>query len=238
MNSQLQLGDISVDVVHKDIKNIHLSVYPPDGRVKISAPSSTKLESIRLFAIDKLSWIKAQQRKLKAQHRETPREYLERESHYLWGKRYLLSVHEQTAAARVELKHTQLILHIKPNSSSNQKRDTLDAFYRKEVYTAAKPLLQKWTKKLGVSPSKLRVRRMKTKWGSCNPAKQTLNLNTELAKKPSICLEYILVHELMHILEPTHNAHFQALMDLHMPKWRFYREQLNNLPVRHEDWVY
>ncbi len=133
MLSQIQLGDIAVDVVRKDIKNVHLSVHPPTGRVRIAAPARMKLDTIRVFAISKLSWIKQQQRKLREQERETPREYLDRESHYVWGKRYLLKVIETRAASRVELRHSTLRLNIRSGSSDEKKQSVLDAWYREEA---------------------------------------------------------------------------------------------------------
>lgn len=238
MIKQVKLGDISVDVVLKDIKNVHLSVHPPTGRVRIAAPARMKLDTIRVFAISKLGWIKQQQRKLRAQERETPREYLERESHYLWGKRYLLTVREADQPPSIELKHSRMILSVRPGSDDERRREVVDAWYRDELKRAAQPLIAKWEPRLGVKASRLFVQRMKTKWGSCNPATQSIRLNTELAKKPRECLEYLVVHELAHLLEPTHNARFVAIMDRFISKWQHYRQVLNRLPVRHEDWLY
>jgi hypothetical protein len=238
MSTTIQLGNIVVDVVLKDIKNVHLSVYPPTGKVRISAPARMKVDTIRLFAISKLGWIKQQQQKLREQEREPPREFLGRESHYVWGKRYLLEVIEQEAAPAVELKHRTMLLRIRPGSGEERKQDILDEWYRDQVRIAGQPLIVKWEPLLGVRVSGFIVRKMKTKWGSCSPGFKTIRLNTELAKKPAECLEYILVHEMVHLLEPTHNRRFVALMDQFMPRWQLYRETLNRLPVRHEHWVY
>lgn len=238
MVTQIRLGKIAVDVEQKDIKNIHLSVYPPTGRVRISAPLRMDIDTIRIFAITKLGWIKQQQLKLSEQERETPREYLERESHYVWGRRYLLKIVEMNAAPEVELKHNKMILRIRPASSQEKKQEIIEAWYREQVKVALPSLLAKWEKTLGVTAGRCFVQKMRTKWGSCSHATGNIRLNTDLAKKPPECLEYIVVHELVHLLEPTHNQRFIALMDMYMPKWQFYRELLNKLPVRHEAWGY
>jgi len=238
MVTQIELGDIAVDVVQKDIKNIHLSVYPPTGKVRIAAPLRMDLDTIRVFAITKLDWIKKQQQKLREQERETPREYLDRESHYVWGKRYLLKVIEKDATPEVELKHNKMLLQLRPVTSDGRKREILEAWYRDKLKEVVPALIAKWEPLMGVKVERFFVQRMKTKWGSCNPATKNIRLNTDLAKKPSECLEYIVVHEMIHLLEPSHNARFITLMDQFMPKWRFYRDEMNKLPLRHEDWVY
>jgi predicted metal-dependent hydrolase len=236
MVTKLKLGDVAVDVVRKDIKNVHLSVYPPTGRVRISAPARMSLDTIRLFAISKLDWIKQQQRKFQEQERETPREYLERESHYVWGKRYLLTVSEHDQAPGVALKHSQMLLVVRPGTDEERRETILEAWYREELKSAVPPVIQRWEPLIGVKVDRVFVQRMKTKWGSCNPGSRSIRLNTDLAKKPRQCLEYMVVHEMVHLLEPTHNARFVALMDRLMPQWRVFREQLNHLPVRHEKW--
>jgi predicted metal-dependent hydrolase len=238
MASRLDLGGITVDVVLKDIKNIHLSVHPPEGRVRISAPKRMSLDTIRVFAISKLGWIKQQQAKLREQERETPREYVERESHYVWGKRYLLSVIESDGPPAIELKHSRMLLRVRPGTEAGKREALVEEWYRERIKRAVPPLLDRWQPLLGVSVERFFVQRMKTRWGSCNHKARTIRLNTELAKKPPECLEYIVVHEMVHLLEPTHNARFVALMDRFMPKWRFYREALNRLPVRREEWSY
>ena len=226
-----------MEVVLKDIKNMHLSVYPPTGRVRISAPRHMKEETIRLFAASKLRWIRQQQRKLKGQARESAREYVPRESHYVWGKRHLLKVVEAASGrVRVEVQHSSLVLTVRPAATKARKEALLGEWYRQQVRTAAGPLLAKWEPILGVHAQHVGVRRMRTKWGTCNPGRRSLLLNQELAKKPREYLEYVLVHELMHLREPGHGQSFTALMDRHLPKWRFYREELNRLPLSHEEW--
>lgn len=234
----LDLGDLHADVVRKPIKHVHLSVYPPHGRVRISAPENMALETIRLYAITKLVWIKRQQCKILEQERETPREYLDRESHYVWGKRYLLKVVPTPGASSIKLKHSTLELHSRPGSSESRLAGILEAWYREQTKSAVSELLDKWQPIIGVRAGRLHVQRMRTKWGSCNPKTGLIRLNTDLAKKPPQCLEYILVHELTHLLEPSHNARFQGLLDGFMPQWRQVKSELNRLPVRHEDWDY
>lgn len=254
----LRIGGSDIEVVFKDIRNIHLSVHPPDGRVRISAPLHMTLETIRLFAVSKLAWIRQQQKGFLGQERETPRELLDRESHWLWGKRYLLKVVEIDAPARVEKRHGTLVLRVRPEKAapSGRKTDTspsvddrpgttnekrheiLEEWYREQVRAAALPLVSIWASRLGLPVAEICVRRMRTKWGSCTPRRRSIRLNTELAKKPPECLEYIVVHELLHFIEPTHGKRFVALMERFMPKWRYYREELNRLPIRHERWGY
>ena len=238
MLTQLNLGEISVDVVFKDIKNVHLSVYPPTGRVRISAPERMKLDTVRIFAISKLDWIKRQQTKLQGQERETPREYLERESHYLWGRRYLLRVVEMDAVPGVELAPRTMILRVRPQANEEKKEAIVAQFYREQVREAVPSLVAKWTALMAVRVERLYVQQMKTKWGSCNPRARAIRLNTELAKKPKHCLEYILVHELVHLFESHHGDRFVSFMDKFMPQWRQHRDELNQHPLRHESWSY
>jgi predicted metal-dependent hydrolase len=238
MASQIQLGEISVAVTLKNIKNIHLSVHPPTGHVRISAPSHMNLESIRVFAIAKLGWIRQQQKRLREQARETAREFLARESHYVWGKRYLLEIHQTNKAPFVELTHGHMVLYVRPDTDIAKKQAIIDEWYREQLRNSAERLIAKWESRLQLEVERFFVQKMKTKWGSCNPARKTIRLNTELAKKPKSCLEYIVVHEMIHFLEPTHNERFRSLLDRYMPKWTAYRQTLNRLPLRHEHWQY
>lgn len=238
MITQIELGDITVDVVLKDIKNIHLSVYPPSGKVRISAPKRMDLDTIRVFAISKLGWIKQQQRKLQEQEREAPREYLDRESHYVWGTRHLLRLVEADAAPSVELQHSRLVLSVRPGADETRKHAILEEWYRQQLKQAVPPLITKWETLMGVKVERFFVQRMKTRWGTCNSRARTIRLNTELAKKPRECLDYIVAHEVAHLLEPTHNARFVALMDRFLPHWQLIKAELNQLPVGHENWAY
>jgi predicted metal-dependent hydrolase len=235
---QIEVGGISVEVVFKKIKNVHLSVHPPTGRVRISAPRWVKLDTIRVYAISKIDWIKKHQKKFQAQERETHREYLDRESHYVWGQRYLLKVTEENRTPSVELRHNQLLLTVRPGAVMEKREAVVTAWYRELVSAAALPLITKWELVLGVKADQVIVRRMKTRWGSCTPTKGTIRLNTELGKKPRECLEYVVVHELVHLIEPSHNARFVSLMDKFMPQWRHVRDELNRAPLGHVDWEY
>lgn len=238
MVTQIKLGEITVDVVRKEIKNIHLSVYPPTGRVRVSAPSRMSLDTIRIFVISKLDWIKTHQHKLQQQERETPREYLDRESHHFWGKRYLLRVLEKDAAPEVICLHNKIILQVRPETNKERKEAILEEWYREQLKEAVPSLIAKWEPLMGVTVRKFFVQRMKTRWGSCNQRTGSIRLNTELAKKRPECLEYVVVHEMAHLLEPSHNRRFLSLMDQFMPKWQFSRSELNQMPVRHECWEY
>jgi predicted metal-dependent hydrolase len=227
----IDIGDIAVNVVRKNIKNVHLSVYPPMGDVRISAPLRMNLDTIRVFAISKLDWIRHQQQKLQNQVRETPREYIDRESHYLWGKRYLLNLIEIDAPPCLEIQHDRILLQVRPGATITKKRAIFDAFYRHQIEVAIPPLIAKWERLMGLHVNSFTIRKMKTKWGSCTPALQTIRFNLELAKKPAECLEYVIVHEMVHLLEPSHNKRFIAFMDSFMPKWRFYQSELNRLAI-------
>lgn len=235
---QISLGEFEADVILKDIKNVHLSVHPPEGRVRVSAPERMDLDTIRVFAISRLPWIKKQREKLQKQERETPREYLDRESHYVWGTRYLLTCEEDSGPPRVALTANRLKLFVRDASDEEAKQKALAAWYRDQVREQSAPVIEKYQAILGVKLDRLYVRQMKTRWGSCNHERRTIRLNTELAKKPVECLEYIVLHELVHLLEPTHSAKFKALVQQHMPNWELRRQALNRLPVRHETWTY
>lgn len=238
MVTQIELGGIVLDVVKKDIQNVHLSVYPPSGKVRISAPLRMNTDTIRVFAISKLGWIRQQQQKLWAQERETPREYLDRESHYVWGRRYLLKVVGADAGPSVQIQHGTLLLRVRPGADEATREAVVAGWYRQLLKRAVPPLIEAWQPLLSVTVKGFFVQQMKTRWGSCNPDARTIRLNTELAKKPRECLEYIVVHEMIHLLESTHNARFTDLLNRFMPQWQHYRSILNRLPVRHERWDY
>jgi predicted metal-dependent hydrolase len=235
---EIQLGDIIVEVTQKDIKNVHLSVYPPLGQVKIAAPSRMDLDTIRIYAITKLSWIRKQQTKIKAQKREAPREYLTKESHYYLGKRYLLKVIENKSTQNVKLKHNTIELHIRPETDTAKRKEIMDEWYRAQLKEMVPMLIAKWEKVMAVEVKDFGVKKMKTKWGTCNIEAQRIWVNLELAKKPSNCLEYIIVHEMTHLLERNHNTRFVALMNQFIPNWKEVKEELNRLPVSHTEWGY
>lgn len=235
---QIELGDIVIDVEQKDIKNIHLSVYPPYGKVRISAPERMDLDTIRVFAIAKLKWIKKQREIFVRQERETPREYLPRESHYFLGERFLLKVVEQDSSPRIVLKKKEIQMIVKPETTQEKKKEILDEWYRSELKRIVPPIIEKWETKIGVRSTEYGIKKMRTKWGTCNPVAKRIWLNLELAKKPLECIEYIVVHELVHLRERSHKERFITLMDEYMPKWRFYRDELNRLPFSHVHWKY
>ncbi len=238
MQKQLQIAELEIDVLYKGVKNVHLSVYPPSGRVRITVPQQTKIETVRAYAISKLDWIRKRRSEMQKQERETARDYRDRESHYLWGERYLLRVVERPGAPEVRVLPKQITLEVHPGSGEKRRAEVLAGFYRDQVRERAQPLIAEWETKIGVLHTRLFVQRMKTRWGSCTPVSGSIRLNTELAKKPIFCLEYIIVHELIHLIEPTHNDRFRSLMSEHLPDWPERRKELNRLPVRHEDWRY
>jgi predicted metal-dependent hydrolase len=238
MATELRLGEITVDVVLRDIKNVHLSVYPPTGRVRISAPRRMSLDAIRVFAISKLGWIKQQQVKIRGQERETRREYLDRESHYVWGKRYLLKVIECDVPASVELKHHWMVLRVRPGADEARKQAVVAEWYREQIKRVVPALITKWEPVLGVKVARFYVQRMKTKWGSCAAEARSIRLNTDLARKPPECLEYIIVHEMAHLIVRHHNDRFNGLIETCLPHWRHLRQALNDTPLAHADWGY
>jgi predicted metal-dependent hydrolase len=236
MAETIQLGDIAIVVSRKDIKHVHLSVHPPSGRVTLVAPTGTRPEVARAYAASKLGWIRDQQAKLRGQARETARQFVERESHYLWGRRYLLSVREEEAKPSVHLTHRRITLTVRPGSSSAKRAAVMHEWHKSLLHAAIPELIAKWQARLGVKPGGYFLQRMKTKWAGCNPRAQTIRLNTELVKKPKDLLEYVIVHEITHLLEPTHGERFVSLMNEHYPTWREARAELNELPLAAEVW--
>lgn len=236
---QIDVNGLAVDVVRKNIKNLHLAVYPPKGRVRVAVPLRLNDEAVRLAVITRLAWIKRQQSKFKKQERESQREYVSGESHYVWGSRYLLNVIEQKGKQRVEIRNKKkLDLYIHPNSSRIQRERVMSAWYRKNLRNEAIPLLEKWERIIGIKVGKWGIKKMKTNWGTCNISVGSIWLNLELAKKSEICLEYIIAHELVHLIERLHNDRFLNYMNKFMPQWRQYRDKLNRSPLAHQDWDY
>jgi hypothetical protein len=235
---QIILGNICIDVVYKEIKNVHLSVYPPSGKVRISAPLRMDIDTIKIFAISKLGWIKKHQIRLLEQKRETPREYINRESHYYLGKRYLLKVFENDASHKIILKHSTIELYVRRTTSQERMKIKLDSWYRQRLKEIIPDYIEKFEKLMDVKVEEFAVKRMKTKWGSCSREAGRIWLNLELIKKPLFCIEYIIAHEMVHLLERKHNEIFIAYMDKYLPKWRFYKEELNRSPLRYENWSY
>lgn len=236
MSETIHIGDIPITVTLKDVRNVHLSVHPPDGRVTLVAPRSTRLDVARAYGISKLTWIRAQQRKLCHQARETPRQFIQRESHYLWGRRYLLTVVHQEAKPCVTLDHKRITLSIRPGSDASKRAEVFHGWHKSLLHGIVPALIQKWESKLGVQVTKYFLQRMKTQWGSCNPQAKHIRLNTELVKKPKDLLEYVIVHEMAHLIEPNHSDRFVAILDQHYPNWREARAELNELPLAAESW--
>lgn len=227
---QITVSDIDIDVVKKDIKNMHLSVYPPTGRVRISSPNEMPTKSIRLFVVKKLSWIKKHIKNMQSQARQPERKYIQQESHYFNGQRYLLNIIKRDAAPKVEIRNKKYMdLYVRPGSSREKREEVIKGFYRAELKKQISALINTWEEKMGVTVQDWMVRQMKTKWGSCNSEAGRIILNLELAKKSTECLEYVIVHEMVHLQERLHTDRFKALLDQYMPSWKERRKKLNEL---------
>lgn len=236
MTETIKLGDIAIDVTWKEVKHVHLSVHPPSGRVTLVAPKGTRLEVVRAYAASKVRWIRDQRAKLRAQPRETPRAFIERESHYLWGRRYLLSVREEDSKPSVNLGHRRITLTVRPGSTLMKREAVMHEWHRSLLHKIVPQLIRKWEVRLGTKSTGYFLQRMKTKWGGCNPRTRSIRLNTELVKKPKDLLEYVIVHELLHLLESNHSERFVTLLQKHYPTWREARAELNDLPLAAEVW--
>lgn len=234
-NAYLTVAGLGVDVVYKDIKNLHISVYPPVGRVRVAAPRRVNEDAIRLAVVQRLAWIKKQRERLSNADRQSERRMVSGETHYVWGERLRLDT-SQHGRSRVHVAGKTLWLTTPAAYTTEQRRGVLDRWYRKELKTAVPPLLAKWQPSVGAEASKFVLRHMKTKWGTCQTESGAIWLNPELAKKNPRCLEYVVVHELTHFIERTHNEHFVELMDLHLPDWRARRDELNDAPLSAEEW--
>jgi predicted metal-dependent hydrolase len=236
MTETIQLGEVSIAVTRKDIKNVHLSVHPPNGRVTLSAPKATRLEVARAYAISKLGWIRQQKKKLAEQARETPRQFINRESHLLWGRRHLMTVVHRDAKPFVALDHKRIILTVRPGSDAAKRADVIHQWHKGLLHEAVPLLIQKWERKLRVKVHGYFLQRMKTKWGSCNHRAGRIRLNTQLVQKPKDLLEYVIAHEMVHLIEPTHRDRFVTILEKHYPTWREARAELNELPLTAEVW--
>lgn len=233
----LSVSGLSVAVVRKPIRNLHLGVYPPDGRVRVAAPMAVSDAAVRVAIIGKLRWIRQQQAAFAAQPREGERAMVSGESHYFLGRRYLLEVVEADGSPKVRRKNARrLVMEARPGLDAAQRTVVLQRWYREQLRELVPPLLRKWERRLGVTVAEWGIRRMKTKWGSCNAKARRIWLNLELAKKPPECLEYVLVHELMHLQAHRHDERFVGLMDRHLPRWRHVRKVLNAAPLAGETW--
>lgn len=236
MTEIIQLGEIAISVTRKNIKNVHLSVHPPIGRVTLVAPTATRLEVARAYAISRLGWIRQQQEKLKNQAREPPRRFLARESHSIWGRRHLLALAYSDAKPSVSLDHKRITLNARPGSDFEKRAKIMHEWHKSLLHEVVPSIIKKWQPKLQVKVTGYFLQRMKTKWGSCNHRAGNIRLNTELVKKPKDLLEYVIVHEMAHLREPTHSERFIAILQEHYPTWREARSELNALPLGFERW--
>ena len=234
----IKIGELDIHLTRKDIKNLHISVMPPDGQVRVSAPDAMTDTAIRMAVIHRIPWIRRQQAAFAKQERQSTREMVNGETHYLWGRRYRLEVIEldDLKSQTVKLKSGKLILTVNKGLSDEVKLKLLTEYYRGRLKARAPDLIDKWSKKTGVTISDWQIQKMKTKWGSCNIEEGNIRLNLDLAKKPLPCLEYIILHELLHFKERQHNDRFKALLDIHMPDWRSRRDLLNQMPLNQENW--
>jgi predicted metal-dependent hydrolase len=232
-----ELGEITISLTRKNVRNVHLSVHPPEGRVTLVAPTHTRTEVARAYAISRLGWIRVQQQALREQAREPQRQYVERESHQLWGRRHLLTVVERDAKPVVKLDHRRITLSVRPGSDASRRAEVIHEWHKRLLHAVVPDLIARWEPRLGVKVSGYFLQRMKTRWGSCNHAAGHIRLNTELVKKPRDLLEYVVVHEMLHLLEPTHSDAFLLLLDRHWPTWRESRRELNALPLSPENWI-
>ena len=240
MNTKyINIQGIAVEVIRKDIKNFYIGVHPPNGQVRASAPLMFDDDAVRMAVISRLGWIRRQQAAFEAQDRQSQREFVTGESHYFEGKRYRLDVIERDCPPKVWLRNnTRIGLSVRPGTDRDTREAVVHRWYRQHLRAQLPPLLEKWEPKVGVSVNEVRIKKMKTLWGSCNVDAKRIWLNLELAKKPNSCLVHILVHEMVHLLEREHNDQFRALMDKFLPQWRTYRDQLNRAPLAYENWGY
>lgn len=236
MSETIRLGEIAIAVMRKDIKHVHLSVHPPNGRVTLVAPTGTRLEVARAYAASRLGWIRDQQSRLRAQARETPRRYVSRETHYVWGKRHLLTVIERDQKPCVTMDHRRITLTVRPGSDQAKREAVMHEWHKGLLHEAVPQLIRKWEPRLAVNVAAYYLQRMKTRWGGCNHTANHIRLNTELVKKPKDLLEYVVVHEMAHLIVPTHSERFIALLTQHYPSWRVARAELNELPLSAQVW--
>lgn len=234
MLKDIRLSEISIEVINKDVKNTRLSVYPPDGKVVLVTPKKTSFEVAHAYAVSKIKWIRTQQAKFRKQAREFPRKFIDRESHQVWGKHYLMKINYTNKKPNVLLSNKEIVLTVRPNSNQKKKSLVIENWQKSLLYDYVNNLIKKWEKKLEVKVKRHFIRKMKTKWGSCNKSLGYIRLNTELVKKPKELVEYVVVHEMAHLIETRHNDRFVKILDKHCPFWRDHRSELNKLPLAAE----
>lgn len=233
------MAGMPVEVVRKDIKNLHLGVYAPEGRVRVAVPLHIDDEVVRLAIISRLSWIQQRRDAFECQERQSRREMVTGESHYFRGRRYRLNIVEHDGPVAVSLSNnTTLEMRVRPGTAPEKREAALYEWYRRQLREEIPRLIVRWEPEIGVTAVEWGIKRMKTRWGTCNIEDGRIWINSELAKKPASCLEYIVVHEMVHLLERHHNGRFKQLMDRLMPQWRLHREELNRAPLSHENWGY
>ena len=238
-NYHIEVSGLSIEVVHKDIKHFYIGVHPPNGQIRVSAPLRLDDDAVRMAIISRLGWIRRKQASFVKQQRQSQREYVSGESHYFAGKRYRLKVTEQDCPPKVQLlNNTRIGLTVRPGTNRDKREAVLYEWYREHLRAQLPPLIDKWEPKMQVSVNEVRIRKMKTQWGSCNIEARRIWLNLELAKKPKSCLIYVLIHEMTHLLERHHNDRFRELMDMFLPQWRTYQDELNAAPLAYENWRY
>lgn len=235
-SAYLTVSDIEVDVVYKDIKHLHIGVYPPAGRVRVAAPARLDDDQVRRAVVQRMPWIRRQRANFQDAARQSEREMVDGESHYLWGARLRLRVVERPGCAGFRAGKSWLTMYVPPGTPADRRRDLLARWYRLQLRDALSPVIARWEERLDVSVPRWSLKRMKTKWGTCNPDTRHLWFNTELVKKHPDCVEYMVVHEMAHYFEPDHGEGFTALMDRLLPNWRARHEQLNAAPLAAEDW--
>lgn len=235
--NKIEICNLEIDTVRKDIKNIHLGIYPPNGRIRVAAPLKTTDETIKLLVISRMKWIQKQQLKFNRQERQTKREYVSGESHFFMGNRYLLNVVQTTSKPEVVIKRkTRIDMYVHPETTLKKREELMDKFYRSELKKRIPILVKKWEKITGVDVKEFKIKKMKTKWGTCNPKYQRVWFNLELAKKPLHCLEYVLVHEMTHFVERNHTKEFKLLLKSSMPNWTHYKDELNDGTLGYSKW--
>ncbi len=237
MAERHSIGGFDVEVTKKDIKNIHLTVHPPAGMVRVSAPLDIDIQTVKAFALTKLEWIKRHHHRLANQARESQRELINRESINVWGRRYLLKIKNSGGGNHVELKGKHLILRVCDNASTQVKKQILERWYREQLRHKAIKIIAQWECQFNLSVQKIYIQRMKTKWGSCSPSSKSIRLNTELVHKDRDALEFVIVHELIHFIETRHNKKFYKLLDGFLPKWKSIRQKLNESPLSYATWT-